>query len=327
MKKLKKHFKKKVIVVATLFLIGISPYVLAQEEILFQKQDEALFKNEGPDLNNTNTIIIHNQNEDSDRVYKTNIVDVSNDEELTPVVNSGEDILFKQDVNDYLYKTSTLDKAIQKGDLASLKNIRRFSSNQETYNGNTIIHIAGLRGNVELLEFAISKNANITKKNKDGFNLIHLAAQSNQLEFLKKAKDTIKNEQWKMLINQTDNLGRNPLHIAALHSNSDMANFLVNEGDLVNQKDKSGMTPAYYCIAIRKWDVLSVLLKNKADLSLKLNENEIDTYEDKLVKNIPVFDIAKVMEYLNDENKKIVVEKIDKIIFAFKDDERYKRMK
>lgn len=332
MKNPKKRFDKKAIVVATLALIVTSPYVLAQEEVLFQKQEahqsEHPIDNSGfENLKKTGTIIIHNQNGDADRVYEINSIDLNNNGELTPVVTSGEDILFKQDFNDYQYRISTLDKAIQKGDIASLNNMRAFNPNQETYNGNTIVNISGLRGNFELIEFAISKNANITKKNKDGLNLVHLAAQTGNLDFLKKAKGIIKDEQWKSLINQIDNMGRNPLHLAALHSNSEMAKFLAKEAELVNQKDKMGMTPAFYCIALGKWQVLGVLLENKADLSLKINEAEIDTYEDILMRKIPVFDIATVMEYLSNDNKKIVVEKIDKIIFAFKDDERYKRMK
>lgn len=341
--------KKKLVILTQIMLLAISPCANAQEDILFKKTEakdiEKLFDESNNNqvkspseqnidfpksLDKTGTIIIHSESSGPDRVYE--IYQEGENQVLNKsqsVSNESGDILFKQeeDIEVNKYRIGSLDRAIQQGDLASLKFMTGFSINQETYNGNTIVHIAATRGNIGLLKFAKQRGANFYKKNKEGLNVVHMAAQTGQLEFLKELKNIVGQDAWSKIVKENDYQGRNPLHMAVFSSNYEVIDFLIKEEVFINQKDKNGMTPAFYSIGMNQWKNLGLFAQNGADLLLKLNEKEDETYEDVIVRRIPIIEVYNVINYLSDEKRRKFVETIDKIVFSFKDDERFKMMK
>lgn len=65
------------------------------------------------------------------------------------------------------------------------RNIRDWT-NEKTDEGFTPLHLAAFRGNLKIIELFFSNGADVTLKNKQGLNCLHIAAQGDQAASLVK---------------------------------------------------------------------------------------------------------------------------------------------
>ena len=60
-------------------------------------------------------------------------------------------------------------------------------TNEKTDEGFTPLHLAAFRGNLKIIDLFVSYGADITLKNKQGLNCLHIAAQGDQAASLVKS--------------------------------------------------------------------------------------------------------------------------------------------
>jgi ankyrin repeat protein len=87
---------------------------------------------------------------------------------------------------------------------------------------------------------------------------------------LQKVKALLKNKP--KLVSSKDNIGRMPLHEAALKGFKDVAELLLANKANVNARDKDGWTPLHEAARYGYRDVMELLLDNKADVNAKTND-------------------------------------------------------
>ena len=73
------------------------------------------------------------------------------------------------------------------------------------------------------------------------------------------------------LVNDRDNRGRTPLHLAAAHEQEEIAKLLLAKKADVNAKDKDGCTPLHEAAQNGSGRVAKVLLSTKADVKARSN--------------------------------------------------------
>ena len=114
----------------------------------------------------------------------------------------------------------------------------KFNNIEDLY-GDTPLHIACIKNNLEMVIFLISKGACINKKNK--FN------------------------------------GSTPLHYACFNKNLKIVHILTKNGAIIDEKNEYGCTPLHIACGAaydrEGLDVVKFLILNKANIFVKDNKN------------------------------------------------------
>jgi hypothetical protein len=238
-----------------------------------------------------------------------------------------QDVLFVQEEPKETPKINMnkISYAIQTENMEILNEaINGSNVNYEVYDGNTILHAAAMKKNIDMLNIGLSAGANLKKKNKYGDNFLLIAAQSANISFLKVAKSNIDTKIWGELIVEKGKSKRNILHNAFVNPNSTITNeyieWLVKEGNFVNEKDSDGYTPVYYAIAQQKWEALAILLKSGGLLSIE--DPDGISYEKLLLDKMPIIESPALFDYFSNSGKEYLVGIIDTLTFRY--DARFK---
>lgn len=159
------------------------------------------------------------------------------------------------------------------------------------------IHIAAAKNFPEIIKLSISKYPNkIIKLNNDGSNVLHIAAANRSWAVIDTIFSSLKDEPLKILINQRDNNGTNPLGIVLLNHRVEQniinnvikkflgcKNFKVNE--YLNNKKGMDIFADEHLLKIGGFNLLHYALKEK--FTLPITESFIN--ELKNHKNINFF--------------------------------------
>lgn len=157
--------------------------------------------------------------------------------------------------------------------------ITKISSSDTTYSlkrllcqadidGNTPIHFAAYRGNIQIIAELIKQGCDYTVKNNTGLTVMHMAAQGDRPNVLLYFK-----EKYHMNINQKDINGSTPLHWACYTSSENAINFLLSWIDDVNITDNKGQTPLHIAIFSDRINIIKKLLHKGSDTSIRDNSN------------------------------------------------------
>lgn len=143
---------------------------------------------------------------------------------------------------DYNYEGNTLlHEAIywnsNKCILYLLKNCTNFLD-AKNKDGNTVMHIACIKGHSFLINELYKQGMDINLLNNKDENILHCAVKCGKLDIVKQVYSLINAP---CSLSKTDNLGRKPLHTAVISNNRDLdiVKFLVNEGSDMINVDKS----------------------------------------------------------------------------------------
>lgn len=102
--------------------------------------------------------------------------------------------------------------------------------------GDTILHIATARGNLEMVKMLLNKGAKIDSTNRDAFTPLHSAAWRRHNDVLRilveKGAD----------ISATTSNRSTVLHLAAWYGNCEMVSFLIEAGAQVSSRTRDGDT-------------------------------------------------------------------------------------
>ncbi|EAR94876.1 DHHC zinc finger protein (macronuclear) [Tetrahymena thermophila SB210] len=137
--------------------------------------------------------------------------------------------------------------------------------NFQNEDGFTALHYASFKGDVEITRYLISQGSNALLVNKNGLNVLHIAAQGDQpisiCYFDSLGVD----------LNLTDHKGGTALHWACYLGSENAVNYLVSKmKDKLNNADGEGLTPLHLAVISGNARVVRKLLQRGA------NRNALD---------------------------------------------------
>jgi hypothetical protein len=141
-----------------------------------------------------------------------------------------------------------IDTAKNRLESSDEMNNLHFWINQKADNGFNAIHYASFRGNVKVIEKLIENGADMTIKNNNGLNVIHMAAQGDKPNVLVYFK-----EKHGMKIDCLDAVNSTPLHWCCYMGAENSLDYLVSWKANLNAKDKDGFTPLHLAVMTGKY--------------------------------------------------------------------------
>lgn len=131
---------------------------------------------------------------------------------------------------------------------------------------NQLLAEAIERKDSALFNKLIQYETEIVLKGPDGGNIFHLMNDSISNDEL---ITILKNKG--ILINETDNNGNSPLHVAILSGESDYAISLINQGADLNIKNRLGLSPLHLTAFLNDRQVTNQLILKGAEIDIKGN--------------------------------------------------------
>ncbi|XP_065576364.1 uncharacterized protein LOC136037570 [Artemia franciscana] len=125
----------------------------------------------------------------------------------------------------------------------------------------TVLHIASMYNNLEIVKYLVSEGSNINAKTNDGRKPIHVAAKSGHIDtvefFLSKG----------LGIDVSDAENRTLLHYAVDVNQLEVVKYLIAKGADINTNDVLGQSPLHGAAFHGYKDIVEVLLKHGASYS------------------------------------------------------------
>ncbi len=190
-------------------------------------------------------------------------------------ISKGESVQF---VRDLLDSGISLHHACRHGDFALVQLLldRGASVEAQTIGDATPLHIAARVGDVGVCELLIGKGASVEAQMESGATPLHIAVQCGHVGMcgLLVGKGASLEAQTKD--------GVTPLHLAAQCGHVGVCKFLVDKGASLNALSNRDLlfgetcigefTPLHQAVFFGKQDVVELLLKNKADIHAKTQD-------------------------------------------------------
>jgi ankyrin repeat protein len=179
-------------------------------------------------------------------------------------------------------------KAVKNNNFKMLKKlVNRNNVNEKNEDGETILNYSIIMGNLKIVKYLLSINAEFNNKAKISYNFV--VKNGKIISFVKvfenngETGDTpliiaIKSEKEKIIklllnkgaeINLKNNHSNIPLNVAIETNNMNIILFLLKKGANVNPEYKSWNTPLILAIKNENFDVVKLLVENGADVNSK----------------------------------------------------------
>ena len=138
------------------------------------------------------------------------------------------------------------------------------NANAKNANGETILHLAAVSGNIEVAKIILENYVRIdapTLEISCGNTALHLAVKEEHFEMVKLLHEhgaslNIKNE-----------VGSTSLHIAAFTGNATITDYLIKSGARVDATDKGDKQPLHAAVYTNRFEVIKVLVAAGADVN------------------------------------------------------------
>jgi palmitoyltransferase len=189
----------------------------------------------------------------------------------------------------------------------NIKDQKKFSDyiNNKNNEGYSSIFFASSKGNIKIIATLIKNNANFRDKSNTGLNVLHIAAQNNQLKSLVYFK-----EKFNFDIESKDNSLCTPLHWACYLGSLNVVEFLLSWNANENSQDNKGNTPLHLAILSHNEKLIKRLLRKGANSKIKNKEGKTpldlakEKKNEKIIKIIEGKTICNCI-YLKSPSKKI----------------------
>lgn len=167
---------------------------------------------------------------------------------------------------DHVILEEYLHQAISKG---NVKFAELLLINGTKLNSYTLTNYIFGRKNIDsrkkmltlLLQYVVDKNNNI--QSQMGKNLLHLLVEKGTWDAMEIAEILL--NYTGIRVNDRDNEGNSPLHLAIVKHNEAMVLYLINKGADVNLKDKLGRSPLLLAVESENGFIVEMLLSKGAD--------------------------------------------------------------
>ena len=180
--------------------------------------------------------------------------------------------------------------------------------NQVVLEGNPMLLLGAMQNNQKQVDLALKYKANVHFTNSQGETALHWAAACASVNVIQSLLNANVKDPFAD-INKKDKLGRTPLHFLAMYNGStENLNYLIAHHADINAKDNTGESVTEYAAALRKWDLVEVLLKLGASPAIKDNDNL--SVEDFIVAHADIHNMARFLPYVSDSAKKTLNDKM-----------------
>ena len=133
--------------------------------------------------------------------------------------------------------------------------------------GNTLLHVASYNGKKSVVEFLISKNANVNEKNDRGNPSLHLAAIGGYTDVIEILLENGAD------INAQDNWGISAIRLAVIRGNNEVVSMLANKGADVNEQNiEWGGSLLHTACLSKKIDLVEILIAKGVDVQATNSE-------------------------------------------------------
>lgn len=186
------------------------------------------------------------------------------------LLSAGVDVDTKIDSGWSLNKSWTpLMFAIEKGHTEMVNFLISRGANIETQNqeGGTPLIVASYNGHPDIAELLIKKGAQVNTSTRTGHSPLGFAVMQNHFEI---AKLLISNGSH---IDDKDANGWTPLMSAVQNGNKELIDFLLEKGADIEAENNNGERPLFIAISSREPDIVDLLLDKGAKLNTKTKES------------------------------------------------------
>ena len=172
-------------------------------------------------------------------------------------------------------KSKPLFRAVQDRDLANLKKSISCGANIEGKNesGMTPLLLAASNGTEDIVRELLNQGADVRSRDKHQRTALHLAILAADLAILKSGHSDLvrlllEHNPTKTItfdVNASDYEGKTPLHFCVVRNMSEAAEMLLDYGACPESRDLAKLTPFYYAIKHRKYEVTKLLVARGAN--------------------------------------------------------------
>ena len=108
---------------------------------------------------------------------------------------------------------------------------------------NQALHLACINGYIDTMRSLLSSHANVRNEGRGGYLPVHIASEKNNVEMLKVLKQQHKADLRAKVPSQKD---IQPIHVAVLHAQTDVTDYLLENGANITDTDSSGYQPIHH---------------------------------------------------------------------------------
>ena len=169
-------------------------------------------------------------------------------------------------------KDYTLDifQACKKGKLTNVQYLiekLNHDPNKKDDNDKTVLYYAYEEDNLPIVEYLISKGANIEVKDKDGATPLHYSCINGHLQI------TAYLISKGIIIEEKDHIGRTPLHLACSKGHFSIVEYLISKGANIEVRDNNCMSPLHFACKNGHIQIVEYLISKGTNLEAK-DKNE-----------------------------------------------------
>jgi ankyrin repeat protein len=174
-------------------------------------------------------------------------------------------------------------KALEEEDLEAISYLlREIDIDIQNGEGDTPLHFATEKENLEILKLLIERGADLNSQNIVGQTALHLAAGLGNLELAK----TLANAGAK--VDLRDLSGQSPFHLAAWNQNFEMVIYLIEKGCDKDAIDSNGKTSLHWAAILGNIQIADFLITHKVNLEVKDHSGKTPFYWSVLKNKVPV---------------------------------------
>lgn len=157
---------------------------------------------------------------------------------------------------------TALHISAENGNLRAVRALVQIKADQNIKDllGETPIFKAIRNGCIEIVKYLINSGSFVFATNRDGSNLLHLAAENDNLVEI--CKLLLKNG---IKINYLNNFGYSPLHVAVIQGSSDTAKLLIENGATID---------LHVAVQAKQIEMVKALIKREIDVNNKNTDGE-----------------------------------------------------
>ena len=137
---------------------------------------------------------------------------------------------------------------------------RRLRLRQQIVMDYAPLHLAVLRGQIDVVQLLLEEKAEIEATDSDGYAPLHLAVLRGQIDVVQLLLEE------KAEIETTDEIGRTALFLAAGHYQIEVAQLLLEKNAQIEASDYYERTPLHLAVEVGGRDIVQLLLKKNAEI-------------------------------------------------------------